>query len=156
MTFAQATSPAVLPEVSTSAPPSTPYVGPASSSYVPRGSDSVRDSGMAMQSQSAQSRPQRYRNDPAAPTPSDSVTGGTHYLPDDVVELSAGSSSIYDFPRRIRRISIADTGVADLQVVNPFQINLVTRKDSPLSQSGILAANMWSGKFVSIRLDGSR
>jgi Flp pilus assembly secretin CpaC len=73
--------------------------------------------------------PMRYPNDLPAPTPSESVNGGTHYLPDDVVELSAGSSSIYDFPRRIRRISIADTTVADLQVVNPFQINLVGHKE---------------------------
>lgn len=72
---------------------------------------------------------QRFRNNLPAPTPSDSINGGTHYLPDDVVELSAGSSAIYDFPRRIRRISIADTGVADLQVVNPFQINLVGHKE---------------------------
>jgi len=73
--------------------------------------------------------PTTYQNNLPAPTPSEAVNGGTHYLPEDVVELSAGSSSIYDFPRRIRRISIADTTVADLQVVNPFQINLVGHKE---------------------------
>jgi len=84
---------------------------------------------MVMESQGPQPRTERYRNDPPAPIYSDSITGGTHYLPEDVVELSAGSSSIYDFPRRVRRISIADTTIADLQVVNPFQINLVGHKE---------------------------
>jgi len=84
---------------------------------------------MVVQSQGPQPRTERYRNDPPAPIYSDSINGGTHYLPEDVVELSAGSSSIYDFPRRVRRISIADTTIADLQVVNPFQINLVGHKE---------------------------
>jgi Flp pilus assembly secretin CpaC len=143
MALAQATGPAVLPPVDTSSPaattplsaatgpipPNAPYVGPASGSYIPRGSGFVRDPRMIMQSPSAALRPRTYRNDPAGPTPSPSVNEGTHYLPEDVVELSAGSSSIYDFPSRIRRISIADTSVADLQVVNPFQINLVGHKE---------------------------
>jgi Flp pilus assembly secretin CpaC len=85
-------------------------------------------SGTLMPSQTLRA-PTKFQSDPASPTPSDAVNGGTHYLPEDVVELSAGSSVIYDFPRRIRRISIADTGVVDLQVVNPFQINLVGHKE---------------------------
>jgi pilus assembly protein CpaC len=84
---------------------------------------------MVMTSQGPQPRTERYRNDPPAAVYDGSINGGTHYLPEDVVELSSGSSSIYDFPRRIRRISIADTSVADLQVVNPFQINLVGHKE---------------------------
>jgi Flp pilus assembly secretin CpaC len=86
-------------------------------------------SGVLMPSQSSQMPPEKFRNNPPSVTPGESINGGTHYLPEDVVELSAGSSAIYDFPRRIRRISIADTGVADLQVVNPFQINLVGHKE---------------------------
>jgi Flp pilus assembly secretin CpaC len=82
-----------------------------------------------MPSQSSQPLPEKFKNNPVGATPSDSINGGTHYLPEDVVELSAGSSAIYDFPLRIRRISIADTTVADLQVVNPFQINLVGHKE---------------------------
>jgi Flp pilus assembly secretin CpaC len=101
---------------------------PVSNSYAPT-SNAVGDPTMTMSSQAPEMRPQKYRNDPPAQTPGDSVNGGTHYLPEDVVELSAGSSAIYDFPRRIRRISIADTSVADLQVVNPFQINLVGHKE---------------------------
>ncbi|HVC43921.1 MAG TPA: pilus assembly protein N-terminal domain-containing protein [Candidatus Binataceae bacterium] len=64
-----------------------------------------------------------------APTRGESINGGTHYLPNDVVDLSAGSSRVYDFARRIRRISIADTGVADVQVINPYQINLIGHKE---------------------------
>jgi pilus assembly protein CpaC len=73
--------------------------------------------------------PKNFKSDPLAATPSDAVTGGTHYLPEDVVDLSAGSSRIFDFARRIRRISIADTEVADVQVINPYQINLIGHKD---------------------------
>jgi pilus assembly protein CpaC len=60
--------------------------------------------------------------------PSDAVSGGTHYLPADAVVLMTGSSRIIDFPAKIKRVSIADTGVADLQVVNPYQINLIGHK----------------------------
>lgn len=52
-------------------------------------------------------------------------TGGTNYLPEDAIDLAAGSSEIYDFARRVRRISIADTSVADVQVINPYEINLI-------------------------------
>ncbi len=149
--LAQATGPSVLSPVTPAAAPYAPYTGSASSSYVPPGAQAPKDTGMLMRGQLSQSRPHTYRNDPGAPTPTDSVTGGTHYLPDDVVELSAGSSSIYDFPRRIRRISIADTEVADLQVVNPFQINLVGHKE------GFTTLAVWDsrGQYVErqIRVD---
>lgn len=73
---------------------------------------------------------QKFKSDPlAVPAPS-AVAGasGTHFLPEDTVLMSAGSSHIYDFPRRIRRISVADTEVVDLQVINPYQINLIAHK----------------------------
>ncbi len=59
---------------------------------------------------------------------SDSVDGGTHYLPEDGIALSAGMSEIFDFPQRIRRVSIADSSIADIQVVNPYQLNLIGHK----------------------------
>jgi pilus assembly protein CpaC len=52
-------------------------------------------------------------------------TGGTNYLPEDAIDLASGSSEIYDFARRVRRISIADTSIADVQVINPYEINLI-------------------------------
>ena len=120
-TLADSSGSAVLPPVSNSYSTTT-----APQPMAPLGKEGPP---MVMESQGPQPRTERYRNDPPAPTPGDSITGGTHYLPEDVVELSAGSSSIYDFSHRIRRISIADTSVADLQVVNPFQINLVGHKE---------------------------
>ncbi len=117
-TLADSSGSAVLPPV-TNTYASPPPMAPMGKEEPP----------MVMQSQGPQPRTESYRNNPPAPIYSDSINGGTHYLPEDVVELSAGSSSIYDFPRRIRRISIADTTVADLQVVNPFQINLVGHKE---------------------------
>ncbi len=59
---------------------------------------------------------------------SPSVSGGTHYLPEDAVDLMTGSSRIIDFPSKIKRVSIADTSIADIQVVNPYQINLIGHK----------------------------
>jgi Flp pilus assembly secretin CpaC len=114
MTLAAASSPAVLL--------------PAMNSYPPPPSVAV-NSAPVMSNQRYLTPMGRYKNDPPAVIQGQSVNAGTHYLPADVVELSAGSSSIYDFPGRIRRISIADTAVADLQVVNPFQINLVGHKE---------------------------
>jgi pilus assembly protein CpaC len=69
----------------------------------------------------------RFRSDPLAlpQTPAESNVSGSNLLPDDAVVVMAGASRIFDFRRRIRRISIADTDVADLQVINPYQINLV-------------------------------
>jgi Flp pilus assembly secretin CpaC len=145
-TLAQASGPATLP------PATSSYTAPVNPPYTPaRPVNSTGDPFMVMSSQTARSRSGRFKSDPLVPPPSDSVTGGTHYLPDDVVELSAGSSSIYDFPRRIRRISIADTGVADLQVVNPFQINLVGHKE------GFTTLAVWDsrGQYVErqVRVD---
>jgi len=91
-------------------------------------------SGPVIPSQAAPSAEQlpteKFKSDPlAVPAPS-AVAGpsGTHFLPEDTVLMSAGSSHIYDFPRRIRRISVADTDVVDLQVINPFQVNLIAHK----------------------------
>jgi hypothetical protein len=90
MVLAQATVPTVLPPVPTAPPtaptpltaatatvhPTAPYVGPASSSYIPPGSEAIRDPRMLMQGQLSHPRPQLYRNDPAAPTLSDSSLEG--------------------------------------------------------------------------------
>jgi Flp pilus assembly secretin CpaC len=82
----------------------------------------------------AVSQPGRFRTDPSIAASggdydSTSVSGGTHYLPaDDAISMMVGTSEIFDFPGRIRRVSIADTAIADIQVVNPFQINLIGHK----------------------------
>jgi len=73
---------------------------------------------------------ERFKSDPLAvpASPVETAASGTHYLPEDTVLISAGASHIFDFPRRIRRVSIADTDVADLQVINPYQLNLIGHK----------------------------
>jgi len=76
---------------------------------------------------------QRYRTDPSislsgGELPSGAISGGRHFLPEDGVQLQTGSSRIIDFATRLRRVSVADTAVADVQVINPFQINLIGHK----------------------------
>jgi Flp pilus assembly secretin CpaC len=72
-----------------------------------------------------------FKSDPlAAPnSPSEQGPSGSNFLPDDDVILMSGSSRIFDFPHRIRRISLANTQIADIQVVNPYQINLIGHKE---------------------------
>lgn len=91
-------------------------------------------SGLGMPSQSIHTTPsqeplQNYKSNPLVRPHGNAVNGGTHFIPADVVDLPMGSSKIFDFPRRIRRISIADTEVADIQVINPYQINLIGHKE---------------------------
>jgi pilus assembly protein CpaC len=76
---------------------------------------------------------EKFRTDPSVALgggnyESTAVNGGVHYLPPDTVMLMTGTSRIIDFPDRIRRVSIADTNIADIQVVNPFQLNLIAHK----------------------------
>jgi Flp pilus assembly secretin CpaC len=76
---------------------------------------------------------EKFRTDPSVALSggnydSTAVNGGVHYLPPDTVMLMMGTSRIIDFPDRIRRVSVADTNIADIQVVNPFQLNLIAHK----------------------------
>jgi Flp pilus assembly secretin CpaC len=85
------------------------------------------------QTASASLSSERYRVDPSVSLTggelrSGAVTGGRHYLPEDVVRLETGSSKIIDFATKLRRVSIADTTIADIQVINPFQVNLIGHK----------------------------
>jgi pilus assembly protein CpaC len=119
-----------------SAPPAAALAGPAVSPASPAPVVTAENSGPVIPSQGASSPDQsmpaeRFKSDPLAEpaSPVDTAASGTHYLPEDTVLMSAGSSHIFDFPRRIRRVSIADTEVADLQVINPYQLNLIGHKE---------------------------
>jgi Flp pilus assembly secretin CpaC len=84
-----------------------------------------------LQNQSASG--EKFRTDPSVALAggnydTTAVDGGVHYLPPDSVMLMTGTSRIIDFPDRIRRVSVADTDIADIQVVNPFQLNLIAHK----------------------------
>ncbi|MBF6561456.1 MAG: pilus assembly protein N-terminal domain-containing protein [Candidatus Binataceae bacterium] len=107
----------------------TPVKGPAASMSLP-GSGAAPAGVMATQAAALQAPPAKYRSDPlagppAAPLEAPNGVQRRSYLPAYGVELMAASSQIFDFPTRITRISIADSKVADIQVINPFQINMV-------------------------------
>jgi Flp pilus assembly secretin CpaC len=99
-----------------------------------------------------------YRNDPSVLDSgpgylSDSVGGGKHFLPQEVVSLMMGTSEIFDFPRRVTRISVADSKIADVQVIDPFQLNLVAH------QPGFTTLAVWDadGRYQErmVRIDAS-
>jgi pilus assembly protein CpaC len=105
------------------------------------------------QAQSAQ-----YRNDPAVldsgqADVSDSVSGGRHYLPAEAIALMMGTSEVIDFQRRVTRISVADSKVADVQVIDPFQLNLIAH------QPGFTTLTVWdaNGRYEerTVRIDAS-
>lgn len=104
------------------------------------------------------SSPARYRNDPSvmdsgAGYSTDSISGGKHYLPDDAMSLMTGTSEVIDFQRRITRISVADSKIADVQVINPFQLNLIAH------QPGATTLSIWDdlGSYDErmVRIDAS-
>ncbi len=99
---------------------------------------------------------ERYRSDPSVSLnggvlESGAISGGRHYLPEDGVQLQTGSSRIIDFTTRLRRVSIADTTVADIQVINPYQVNLIGHKP------GFTTLAIWDqkGEYVErpVRID---
>ena len=49
-------------------------------------------------------------------------------MPGDGVDLMTGTSEVLDYPTRIRRVSVADSKVADIQVINPYELNLVAHQ----------------------------
>ena len=100
--------------------------GPAPISASASGAPDANAPANVMASQNLAPAPERFKTNPMARVePPYPHTGGTNYLPEDAIDLAAGSSEIYDFARRVRRISIADTSIADVQVINPYEINLI-------------------------------
>jgi Flp pilus assembly secretin CpaC len=98
---------------------------------------------MQLQSQTAVSAPippHSVRSNPLAVIQSPAVEGGPtepHALPNDTIWLMTASSQVFDFPYRIRRVSIADSKVADIQVINPNEINVVGH------QPGFTTLTVW-------------
>ena len=96
----------------------------------------------------------RYRNDPSVLDAgpgylSDSISGGKHYLPEEAVSLMMGTSEVIDFQRRITRISVADSKIADVQVIDPFQLNLIAH------QPGFTTLAIWDAEGQIQRTNGS-
>ena len=105
-----------------------------------------------------ESRSGQYRNNPSVLDSgtgysTESISGGKHYLPDDAVSLMTGTSEVIDFQRRMTRISVADSKIADVQVINPFQLNLIGH------QPGSTTLAIWDdrGRYEErmVRIDGS-
>ena len=113
--------------------PSSDSVNPAPSEF-PNSAPSVSIApAIPSQVASAALSGQRFRIDPSitlngGALSSGAISGGRHYLPDDVVQMQTGSSRIIDFASKLRRVSVADTAIADIQVINPFQVNLIGHK----------------------------
>ena len=69
-----------------------------------------------------------YLTDPPVTDHVQVASTGPNYLPPDVITVMSGASEIIDFPRRLKRISVADSTIADIQVTNPYQLNLIGHK----------------------------
>ena len=67
-------------------------------------------------------------------------SGGTHFLPADGISMMNGTSQVIDFPQRMRRVSIADSTIADVQVINPYELNLIGHKP------GFTTLTVWTGQ----------
>ncbi|HEX4209225.1 MAG TPA: pilus assembly protein N-terminal domain-containing protein, partial [Candidatus Binataceae bacterium] len=122
--------PTMLAAGSTMLPPAIPAAAVVLPATAPPGSSPAASSPLLqMQQQPAPGEVRQFRTNPMARLASPSISGGPHYLPADVIELSAGSSHIIDFARRLKRVSIADSDVADVQVISPYEINLIGHKE---------------------------
>ncbi len=124
------------PEPATNAPASATAPAPVSHAnfdFYPSVPAASYAPGAPSQMASGALSSERFRVDPSVSLNggelrSGAISGGRHYLPEDGVQLQTGSSRIIDFATKLRRVSIADTTVADIQVINPFQVNLIGHK----------------------------
>ncbi len=144
------TPPAVLPAAASAAKPPAVLAQeatPASSTALPNSMSPVvapnsptGDNGMVptVPSQAASSAPQTYNTDPMAVIPTGPPPlGEKHFMPGEGVDLMSGTSQVLDYPTRIRRVSVADSKVADIQVINPYELNLVAH------QAGFTTLAVW-------------
>jgi pilus assembly protein CpaC len=95
-----------------------------------------------------------FNTDPMAVVPSGPPPLGTkHFMPGDGIDLMTSTSEVLDYPTRIRRVSIADSKIADIQVINPYELNLVAH------QPGFTTLAVWDtqGRYSEreIRVDES-
>jgi Flp pilus assembly secretin CpaC len=82
---------------------------------------------------------ERFTSNPptAEPGSDEAASAGVRPLPAESILLTRGLSRIFSFPARIRRVSISDTSVADIQVINPHQLMLLGR------QAGLATLEVW-------------
>lgn len=70
--------------------------------------------------------------------PPEVTPSGAGYLPPGTVSLISGSSRVFSFNSPLRRVSIANSAVADVQVVSPEQVMLVGH------QPGFTTLGIWN------------
>ncbi len=123
---------AASPKTAAMAPSAPPSTSPAPLTSSASPVSSALPSNATMPSQTAGGS---FRNNPSIlasggtySTEDVARSGGTHYLPADGISLMTGTSQVIDFPQPMRRVSVADTNIADVQVINPFQLNLIGHK----------------------------
>jgi len=97
---------------------------------------------------------QTFNTDPMAVIPTGPPPlGQKHFMPGDGVDMMSGTSEVLDYPSRIRRVSVADSKIADIQVINPYELNLVAH------QPGFTTLAVWDtqGRYSEreIRVDES-
>lgn len=80
---------------------------------------------MTMPEQQPAPKPHKYTTDPPAEIEEIPSLDRPVRLPDDTVSMMAGTARVYDFPLGIKRVSISNSKVADVQVVNPRQLMVV-------------------------------
>ncbi|HLH77516.1 MAG TPA: pilus assembly protein N-terminal domain-containing protein [Candidatus Binataceae bacterium] len=78
-----------------------------------------------MPAQQPPPEPHKYTTDPPAEIEEIPSLDRPARLPDDTVSMMAGTARVYDFPSGIKRVSISDSKIADVQVVNPRQLMIV-------------------------------
>jgi pilus assembly protein CpaC len=69
--------------------------------------------------------PRKYTTDPPAEIEEIPPLDRPARLPDDTLSMMAGTARVYDFPLGIKRVSISDSKIADVQVINPRQLMVV-------------------------------
>ena len=111
-------------------------VGPRGTGVIPSqtASTSAEERGKFTSDPAIVSSGQPYATDDVA------ASGGTHFLPADGLSMMTGTSQVIDFPQRMRRVSIADSTIADVQVINPFELNLIGHK------AGFTTLTVWTGQ----------
>ena len=92
-----------------------------------------------------ETRTGQFRNDPSvlesgAGYSSAAVSGANSYLPAEAVTLMTGTSRVIDFRSRLTRISVADSKIADVQIINPFEFNLIGH------QPGFTTLALWDAQ----------
>src|SRR5579872_1779703 len=130
MTGTDPTEPAKMGE------PASAQTGPVGSSVIP----SQSASGSFGQRGKFTSDPSITSSGDSYSTEGVAYSGGAHFLPADGISMMNGTSQVIDFPQRMRRVSIADTSVADVQVINPYELNLIGHKP------GFTTLTVWTGQ----------